>query len=137
MRSGQLGHGKFQWIALIGAMLAVAACQSSASLENKRASAQPAAPILSGDPAAFIGLGDADLSRALGEPRQVRKDEPAEIWQYSGADCVVDFYLYQGDSGHLSVAYLEARNQAAETTPADRCVRSLLQSVSADQPKAL
>jgi hypothetical protein len=122
MRSGQLGHGKFQWIALIGAMLAVAACQSSASLENKRASAQPAAPILSGDPAAFIGLGDADLSRALGEPRQVRKDEPAEIWQYSGADCVVDFYLYQGDSGHLAV---------------DRCVRSLMQSVSASQQKSL
>jgi hypothetical protein len=140
MRSGQIGRREYGWIALAGAMLLVTACQSPASLDgsaSKRAAAQPAVPILTGDPAAFIGLGDADLSRALGEPKQIRKDEPAEIWQYSGADCVVDFYLYQSESGHLSVAYLEARNQAAETTPADRCVRSLLQSVSADQPKAL
>jgi len=125
----------------MGAMLLVTACQSPASFDGagtsssdptiKHASAQPAAPILSDDPASFIGLRDADLSRALGEPRQVRKDEPAEIWQYSGADCVVDFYLYAGDAG-LAVAYLEARDQAAEATPTDRCVRSLLQSVSAD-----
>jgi hypothetical protein len=140
MRSGQPGRGKFQWIALTGAMLLVAACQSPAALDGKSATgapAQPAKPLLSGDPAAFIGLGDADLSRALGQPKQVRKDEPAEVWQYSGADCVVDFYLYQGDSGHLSVAYLEARNQAAETTPPDRCVRSLMQSVNASQQKSL
>lgn len=133
-------------IAPISAMLLAAACQSPGALESggssgghtgKRASAQPAAPILSGEPASFIGLGDADLSRALGAPKQVRKDAPAEIWQYSGADCVVDFYLYAGEAG-LSVAYLEARNQAAEATPADRCVKSLLQSVSADsQQKTL
>jgi hypothetical protein len=43
----------------------------------------------------------------------------------------VDFYLYAGDTG-LAVAYLEARDQAAESTPADRCVKSLMQSVSAD-----
>ena len=38
----------------------------------------------------------------------------------------------------LAVAYMEARNQAAESTPADRCVRSLMQSVSAEpQQKTL
>jgi len=97
MRPGQIGRTGLGWIALIGATLLIAACQSPASLDGSdksiKASAQPAAPILSDDPASFIGLGDADLSRALGEPKQVRKDEPAEIWQYSGADCVVDFYL--------------------------------------------
>jgi len=139
MRVGQLGHGECKWIALIGAMLLVTACQSPATYGRthpsesdpaaSKASAQPAAPILSDDPTTFIGLGDADLSRALGQPKLVRKDDPAEIWQYSGADCVVDFYLYAGDAG-LAVAYLEARDQAAESTPADRCVRSLMQSVS-------
>jgi len=126
-------------------MFLITACQTPASFNGTGASSsdpsktntQPAAPILSGEPAAFIGLGDDDLSRALGEPKLVRKDEPAEIWQYSGGDCVVDFYLYQGDSG-LAVAYLEARDQSAETTPADRCVKSLLQSVSTgEQPKTL
>jgi hypothetical protein len=51
---------------------------------------------------------------------------------------VVDFYLYAGDAGGLAVAYMEARNQAAEATPADRCVKSLMQSVSAEtQQKTL
>ena len=146
MRFGQIGRGEFRWIALIGAMLLVSACQTPAALDKssssgpatKKASAQPAAPILSDDANSFIGLGDAELSRALGQPKQVRKDEPAEIWQYSGADCVVDFYLYAGDAGGLAVAYMEARNQAAESTPADRCVQSLMQSVSAEsQQKTL
>jgi hypothetical protein len=126
------------WVALIGAMLLVSACQTPAALDAgksssaKKTSAQPAAPILSDDPSSFIGLGDAELSRTLGQPKQVRRDEPAEIWQYSGADCVVDFYLYAADAGGLAVAYMEARNQAAEATPTDRCVKSLMQSVSAE-----
>ena len=138
MRVGQSGRTGVGWIALTGAMLLVSACQapldagksSSSGSTLGKASAQPAAPILSDDPAPFIGLGDAELSRALGQPRQVRKDAPAEVWQYSGADCVVDFYLYAADAGGLAVAYMEARNQAAERTPADRCVKSLMQSVS-------
>lgn len=134
MRLGQRGLGILRRTALAGAVLAVAACQSPGSVNSN---AQPAAPILSPDPAAFIGLGDADLSRALGKPKQVRKDAPAEIWQYNGADCVVDFYLYDGARG-LTVAYLEARDQTAAATPTDRCVNSLLQSVSADtQQKTL
>jgi hypothetical protein len=144
MRVGEIGG--VGWVALIGAMLLVSACQSPASYDRTHPSesdpaaskAQPAAPILSDDPSSFIGLGDAELSRTLGQPKQVRKDDPAEIWQYSGADCVVDFYLYAGDAGGLAVAYMEARNQAAELTPADRCVKSLMQSVSAEtQQKTL
>lgn len=139
MRVGQIGRSGVGWIVLVGAMLLVSACQTPAALDRSSGSesAQPAAPILSNDPSSFIGLGDAELSRALGRPKQVRKDEPAEIWQYSGADCVVDFYLYAGEAG-LAVAYMEARNQAAEATPADRCVKSLMQSVSAEtQQKTL
>jgi hypothetical protein len=142
MRVGQIGRREYRWIALAGAMLLATACQSPASLdparpESKRAGAQPAAPILSDDPSSFIGLGDDDLSRTLGQPKFVRKDAPAEIWQYSGADCVVDFYLYAGATG-LSVAYVEARDRTAESTPPDRCVKSLMQSVSTEtQQKTL
>ena len=91
MRPGQIGRRSSRWIALSGAVL-LAACQSPASIDRAGPTiqAQPAAPILSGDSASFIGLGGADLSRTLGEPKQVRKDEPAEVWQYAGADCVVD-----------------------------------------------
>jgi hypothetical protein len=143
MRPGQTGrkglHWEFRWIGLIGAMILISACQSTIPLssttpsasKSRPARAQPAAPILSNDTASFIGLGDDDLSRTLGQPKLVRKDAPAEIWQYSGADCVVDFYLY-ADAKGLAVAYMEARDQAAESTPADRCVKSLLQSVSSE-----
>jgi len=148
MQPGQIGRKEFRWIALSAAILLTAACQSTASLDGNRSSPsaqtaprnspQPAARIFSGDTASFIGLDDSTLSRTLGRPNQVRKDAPAEIWQYAGANCVVDFYLYAGDSGGLAVAYMEARDRAAEVTPADRCVKSLLQSVSLDtQQKAL
>lgn len=120
-------------MALVSACQAPAALDGGKSASSKKVDAQPAAPILSDDPSSFIGLGDAALSRALGQPKLVRKDELAEIWQYSGADCVVDFYLYAADTGGFAVAYLEARNHAAESTPADRCVKSLMQSVSAVQ----
>ncbi|HEX6120994.1 MAG TPA: hypothetical protein VFZ03_16220 [Dongiaceae bacterium] len=145
MRRGRIGRkGQYRWIALGGAMLLASACQSPNAIEGSaplgpagKSRAHSAAPILTGDPASFIGIGGNELSRALGEPKQVRKDEPAEIWQYSGADCVVDFYLYRS-AGGLSVAYLEARDQTAAAAPTDRCVKSLLQSVPAgNQPKAL
>ena len=146
MRVGQSGRTGVGWIALIGAMLLVSACQTPAALDRssssgsaiKKASAQPAAPILSDDPSSFIGLGDAELSRTLGQPRQVRKDDPAEIWQYSGADCVVDFYLYERATSdqerRLEVAYVEARDMRAGSASTDRCVNSLLQWVSAAGP---
>lgn len=116
-------------VAAISASLA--GCQSVATEAAKR---QPAAPILSSDSAAFIGLGDRELSSTLGKPKQVRKDAPAEVWQYSGADCVVDFYLYDSDpadtDGRMEVAFVEARDLRAESAASERCVKSLLQSVS-------
>ena len=138
MHPGQIGRREFRWIALSAAILLTAACQSTASLDGNRTSshaaartsAQPNAAMLAKDTASFIGLDDGALSRTLGQPKQVRKDAPAEIWQYAGANCVVDFYLYAGDSGGLAVAYMEARDRAAEAISADRCVKSLLQSVS-------
>jgi hypothetical protein len=137
MQTGRHGLGLSRWVALAGAAFVIGACQSTGDLGSARVKSQPAAPIISSDPARFIGLGDAELSRAFGQPKQVRKDAPAEVWQYSGADCVVDFYLYDGEGG-LKVAYLEARDPAAAATPFDRCVNSLLQSVSADtQQKTL
>lgn len=115
---------------LIGAgalAAALSGCQSAAP--TARDQGQPAAPILSSDSDAFLGLGAQELATALGKPRQVRKDAPAEIWQYNGADCVVDFYFYDSN-GRLEVAYVEARDVRADNAPTERCVKSLLQSVS-------
>jgi hypothetical protein len=73
----------------------------------------------------LVGLADRDVSAALGTPNHIRKDDPAEIWQYSSRDCVLDFYLYQA-SGGMQVAYVEARDRTAQAERADRCVHSLL-----------
>ncbi len=143
MQPGQIGPRSLRWIALTSATLLLAACQANGALDRTAATspstkaksaAQPAAPMLSTDPAAFIGIDDVALSNALGKPKQVRKDAPAEIWQYFGADCVVDFYLYDSE-GSLKVAYMEARNPAADAVSADRCVKSLMQTVSIQEPQ--
>jgi hypothetical protein len=125
------------WIlAIASAVLApcLAAC-GSVRQTDAAATIQPAAAIISSDGNAFIGLGDRELANALGRPQMVRKDAPAEIWQYRGADCVVDFYLYDSDTSdndrRMEVAYVEARDMLAGSAPTERCVKSLLQWVSA------
>ena len=120
-------------VALTALPLCLAACQTAAP--NEGAMLQPAAAIISNDSNAFIGLDDLALANALGKPQMVRKEMPAEVWQYGGADCVVDFYLYETGASdqerRLEVAYVEARDMRAGSAPTERCVKSLLQWVSA------
>lgn len=83
----------------------------------------------------LVGLADHDLTAALGEPNHVRHDEPATIWQYAASDCVVDFYLYQAETG-LQVAYVEARDRKAQTEITHACMQSLLQPTVATLDKS-
>lgn len=119
-------------MALAALPLCLVACQSAVPASDG-AALQPAAAIVGGDGNAFIGLDDRALANALGRPQMVRSEPPAEVWQYAGADCVVDFYLYAGASAgnerRLEVAFVEARDLRAGNASAERCVRSLLQWV--------
>lgn len=108
--------------------LALGACQASAPAHDG-AVLQPAAAIIDGRSNAFIGLDGPALSNAFGQPQLVRSEPPAEVWQYAGFDCVVDFYLYDSD-GALRVAYVEARDMRAGSAATERCVKTLLQWVS-------
>lgn len=115
--------------------LALAACQTAAPHED--AVLQHAAAIIDGRSNAFIGLDGRDLATAFGQPQMVRNEPPAEVWQYAGFDCVVDFYLYDSD-GVMRVAYVEARDMRAGSAATERCVKTLLQWVSvAGATKAL
>jgi hypothetical protein len=109
--------------------LVLVACQASAP-DHEEAVLQPAAAIIDGRSNAFIGLDGHALATAFGQPQMVRNEPPAEVWQYGGFDCVVDFYLYESD-GVMRVAYVEARDMRAGSAPTERCVKSLLQWVSA------
>ena len=51
-----------------------------------------------------------DVVALLGEPDFRRVEPPAEVWQYRGADCVVDLFLYRhGDD--FRVTREDARNR--------------------------
>ncbi len=108
--------------------LALGACQASAPHRDE-AVLRPAAAIIDGRSNAFIGLDAHALANAFGPPQMVRSEPPAEVWQYGGFDCVVDFYLYDSN-GRMEVAYVEARDMLADSAPTERCVKSLLQWVS-------
>jgi len=89
------------------------------------------APAVEAKPAAFVptaeslmGAGPAKLEQWLGKPGLVRLDEPAEVWQYRGAACVLDVYLYPGDNG-LAVAHAEARSQKFAGDALSPCLASL------------
>jgi hypothetical protein len=61
----------------------------------------------------------------LGPPLSVRRDDPAEAWQYATDDCILDLFFYQ-ETGSWRVAHIEARTIAALDAPADACVKSVL-----------
>ena len=89
--------------------------------------AQTGAPQIDDDPAQLIGIDPARLDSLLGRPDLVRREPPAEIWQYRGAACIFDVFLYE-EAGTQRVTYIEARNQAAEQTPPRPCLNGLLRA---------
>ena len=98
--------------------------QASAPAPAPQAATRP-------DPAGMIGADSVALQRLFGPPRLVRRDAPAELWQYQTRDCVVDLFLYQEKDG-LRLAYLEARTGAAQVTAPRPCVDAVL--ASRDEP---
>lgn len=42
----------------------------------------------------LIGLGEQDITAVLGEPRQVRNDPPAMVWDYQAAGCAMSLFFY-------------------------------------------
>lgn len=78
------------------------------------------------DPRALIGMVPAELTGLLGTPVLLRRDAPAEIWQYGSADCVLDLTLYPNESQALSVRYMESRARDGERVAMRACLAHLL-----------
>lgn len=77
-------------------------------------------------PDSLLGLDRAGLTSILGQPRMLRHEAPAEIWQYRSRSCVLDVFLYENPGGIETVTHLEARNNVAEAVAMDRCMGSVL-----------
>ena len=79
------------------------------------------------DPATLKGAYASDLVGAIGKPEFIRKDQPAEIWQYRGTDCTLDIFLYQSVTGApFKVDYIETRAQPDGPTSNKACLASIL-----------
>lgn len=85
---------------------------------------QPVPPI-DDNPEHFLGLDTAAVEGRLGSPDLLRREPPAEVWQYQGKTCVLDLFLYDKD-GSKQVVYLEARDLEAAETESRACLRTLL-----------
>jgi len=81
--------------------------------------------VLFRSPNQLMGLDRGGVSALLGEPDLVRREEPAEIWQYVTAGCVFDVVLYDAGSRYR-VTYLEARDAAADRLAPRPCLNRLL-----------
>ena len=99
--------------ALLATLFLLAGCQSGSTTTD---------PVHS---ASIMGLDGGAVRKLLGEPGLIRRETPAEVWQYKTASCVLDVVLYEQDSGSR-VVYTEARTPAAEPTAADPCLSDLL-----------
>lgn len=121
-RYGAAPHGRTSRTQSQPLTIAWPAIAIIALLSGCQASPPPPDPIHS---ASILGLDSGAVRKLLGEPGLIRRDTPAEVWQYRTASCVLDVVLYDQASGPR-VVYTEARTPTAEPTQADPCLSDVL-----------
>jgi hypothetical protein len=77
------------------------------------------------DPDAVMGLDRTEVEALLGEPGLVRREAPAEVWQYQSRGCVLDVFLYEA-SADFQVVYLEARDGEAVAATTANCLGAVM-----------
>jgi hypothetical protein len=74
----------------------------------------------------LAGWTGAEVNRRFGQPRLLRREPPAEIWQFPGSACTLLVYLYPAGNG-LSVQHADAVPRRAGTAvSSEDCIESLL-----------
>ena len=71
-------------------------------------------------------LNPAAVTELLGEPSFVRRDPPAEIWQYRPGGCVLDLFLYPGAEGGLRVRHVAARVAGGGKVTVEACAARVI-----------
>ena len=89
--------------------------------------ALPPEPQIDDDPDQLMGLDRTGVDTLLGRPLLIRREPPAEIWQYRAEDCIFDVFLYEKGGAHL-VTYLEARDRTAQRIETRGCLNALLRA---------
>ncbi|MEM7226005.1 MAG: hypothetical protein AAF495_23705 [Pseudomonadota bacterium] len=89
--------------------------------------ALPPEPVIDDDPDRLMGLDPVDLEGLLGRPELVRRETPAQIWQYRTGACVLDVVLYDEAAGGR-VTYVEARDRAGAKVDTRPCLNQVLRA---------
>lgn len=81
------------------------------------------------DPGELLGLDRDAVSALLGRPELLRRDPPAELWQYQDTACILDLFLYQRQGGGAyTVAHFEVRGRSVVRVSAKDCLRALFRA---------
>lgn len=141
-----MGHSRRHagaWAAAILMVVLMAACETaggdpaardaeSATQPDSAAAATeqaalPPEPEIDDDPDRLIGLDPGALFALLGQPELIRRESPAQVWQYRGVDCVFDVILYQ-EAESTRVTYVEARDGKGSRSEPRLCLNQLLRA---------
>ncbi|MBC8239135.1 MAG: hypothetical protein H8E30_01540 [Alphaproteobacteria bacterium] len=79
------------------------------------------------DPPSLVGYDEAALEALFGKPSFMRRDPPAELWQYRNDSCTLDLFLYENAAGNYTVEHLEFRETAISTEAAEHCFRAIIE----------
>ncbi len=129
-----------RWLGVV-VVLALAACAPPPSARTGVPQAAiPATPSLPSDqsrPASktvdvppLIGLASREVETLFGQPRFVRRDGPAQIWQYGTDACTVNLFFYR-EGPMLRVRHVEFRNRSADLAAAGGCEGAVVSMVQA------
>jgi hypothetical protein len=111
---------------LIALILPLAACQTTQEAPRVLDGfSMPPMPISS--PREMMGKDEGALRTTLGNPALLRSEDIAQVWQYRGASCVLDFFLYQ-EGEHFMVTHIESRSQTGGAVRPDICLRDVHRS---------
>jgi len=72
------------------------------------------------DAPGLIGLATVEVQGLLGHPRFVRRDGPAQLWQYGTKACTLNLFFYP-EASVLKVRHFELRDRNATLAPAGGC----------------
>jgi hypothetical protein len=103
------------------------ASKTARAAANEADTALLAAPQINDDPQQLLGLSGIAVTGRLGTPSLVRRDGPAEIWQYKATACILDVFLYTNTDGQ-HVRYVELRSRDTASEPQRHCFASLLEA---------
>jgi hypothetical protein len=101
---------------------AVPSAPRETDAEPAKAGARPVAP------PTLVGLAARDVEGLFGRPRFVRRDGPAQIWQYGTDACTLNLFFYREAAG-FRVRHFELRDRSADLASAGGCDGATLSMV--------